>query len=115
EPAVVTLRASATPAPEPAAVTLPAGVTCAEIQQALDRLPESGGEVMLPAGTFAVSQPIVLQRDHQSLRGSGDATVLRLADGANCPVIILGEPINNPQRTVNNLRVSGLFIDGNRN
>jgi hypothetical protein len=55
-----------------------------------------------------------LQRDHQSLRGSGDATVLRLADGANCPVIILGEPVNLPQRTVQGLRVSGLFIDGNR-
>ena len=115
EPAAVTLRTGVTPAPEPAVVTLGAGVTCAEIQQALDRLPASGGEVVLPPGTFEVSQPIVLQRDHQSLRGSGDATVLRLADGANCPVIILGEPVNNPQRTVENLRVSGLFIDGNRN
>jgi len=96
------------------AVTLPAGVTSAEIQHTLDRLPGSGGEVVLPAGTFEVGQPIVLRRDNQSLRGSGDATVLRLADGANCPVIILGEPINNPQRTVKHLRVSGLFIDGNR-
>jgi len=89
-------------------------VTSTEIQQALDRLPVSGGEVVLPPGTFKVGQPIVLRRDHQGLRGSGDATVLRLADGANCPVIILGEPINNPRRTVKNLRVSGLFIDGNR-
>ncbi|MGD0745436.1 MAG: right-handed parallel beta-helix repeat-containing protein [Verrucomicrobiota bacterium] len=101
-------------APKPVVITLPAGVTSAEIQEALDRLPANGGEVMLPPGTYAVSQPIVLQRDHQSLRGSGDATVLLLADGVNCPVIILGEPINLPQRTVKDLRVSGLFIDGNR-
>ena len=102
------------PAPQPAVVTLSAGVTNTEIQQALDRLPESGGEVVLPPGTFEVSQPIVLRRDHQRLRGSGDATVLRLADSANCPVIILGEPVNNPRRTVKGLRVSSLFIDGNR-
>ena len=106
--------ASLISATKPAVITLLPGVTSVEIQQALDRLPASGGEVVLPPGTFEVSQPIVLQRDHQSLRGSGDATVLHLADGANCPVIILGEPINHPQRTVKDLRVSGLFIDGNR-
>lgn len=102
------------PALKPVVVTLPAGVTGTEIQQVLDRLPESGGEVVLPPGTFEVSQPILLRRDHQSLCGSGDATVLRLADGANCPVLILGEPVDHPQRTVKDLRVSALFIDGNR-
>ena len=102
------------PGVAPEAAMLPAGVTSAEIQQALDILPESGGEVVLPPGTFEVRQPIVLQRDHQTLRGSGDATVLRLADGANCPVIILGEPVNNPHSTVKDLRVSDIFIDGNR-
>jgi len=101
-------------AAEPMVLTLPAGVTSAGIQQALDALPERGGEVVLPAGVFEVRQPIVLQRDHQTLRGSGEATVLRLADGANCPVIIMGEPVNNPQRSVRHLRLSDLFIDGNR-
>jgi len=48
------------------------------------------------------------------LRGAGAATILRLADDANCPVIIIGEPVNSPQQTVKNLCVSGLFIDGNR-
>jgi hypothetical protein len=102
------------PGVAPEAAMLPVGVTSAEIQQALDILPESGGEVVLPPGTFEVRQPIVLQRNHQALRGSGDATVLRLADGANCPVIILGEPVNNPLSTVKDLRISDLFIDGNR-
>jgi Right handed beta helix region len=105
-------------APLPAAtatiVTLPAGAGGAGIQHALDALPESGGLVVLPPGTFEVSQPIVLQRDHLELRGSGPNTILRLADNANCPVIILGEPVNNPNRTVRDLRVSDVFIDGNR-
>ena len=102
------------PALKPVIVTLPAGVTSAEIQRTLDLLPERGGEVVLPPGTFEVRQPIVLQRDHQTLRGSGMATILHLADGANCPVIILGQPVNHPSSTVKDLRVSDLFIDGNR-
>ena len=94
--------------------TLEAGVTAADIQKALDALPDSGGEVVLPAGKFEISQPIVLRRDHQTLRGAGEATILRLADNANCPVIIMGEPVNHPQNLVKDLRVSDLFIDGNR-
>jgi hypothetical protein len=55
-----------------------------------------------------------LCRDSQSLSGSGSATVLQLADDANCPVIIMGEPVNNPRQIVKHLRVSDLVIDGNR-
>jgi parallel beta helix pectate lyase-like protein len=95
-------------------VTLSANATSAEIQQALDGLPEGGGEVVLPPGNFEVCQPIVLERDHQTLRGSGVETILRLEDNANCPVVIMGEPVNHPTRTVRQLCVSNLFIDGNR-
>jgi Right handed beta helix region len=95
-------------------VTLPAGVTSTEIQMALDALPAGGGEVILPPGKILVRRPIVLQRDHQTLRGCGTATILTLANGANCPVIIMGEPVNHPQKTVRFLRVSDLSIDGNR-
>ena len=102
------------PTGELAVVKLPAGVTGAEIQRALDDLPDSGGVVVLPPGNFEVCQPIVLQRDHQTLRGSGEATIVRPADGANCPAIILGEPVNDPKHTIRDLRVSNLFIDGNR-
>src|SRR4051812_24277889 len=50
-------------------VQLAPGVTGAEIQRALDTLPAVGGEVVLPPGTIRLSQPIVLQRDFQTLRG----------------------------------------------
>lgn len=95
-------------------VMLQPGVTDGEIQQALDGLPESGGDVYLPPGRISIRQPLVLRRDFQTLRGSGTATVLELADDANCPVIIMGEPVNSPKQTVKNLRVSDLIIDGNR-
>lgn len=98
----------------PAVIALGAGVTDHEIQAALDALPAGGGTVVLPPGQIVVRQPIVLQRDGQALRGSGVATVLRLADQANCPVIIMGQPVNHPPAVVRNLWVGDLFIDGNR-
>ncbi|MEI6194352.1 MAG: right-handed parallel beta-helix repeat-containing protein [Verrucomicrobiota bacterium] len=95
-------------------VRLPPGVTGEAIQRALDALPDFGGEVVLPPGEIVIRQPVVLRRDFQILRGSGPATVLWLADDANCPVIILGEPVNSPKQTVKNLRVGDFAINGNR-
>ena len=95
-------------------ISLRSGATDVQIQQALDALPKSGGEVILPPETISIRQPVVLRRDNQTLRGSGTATILRLADNANCPVLIMGEPVNQPKRTVSHLRIADLFIDGNR-
>ncbi len=111
---LVFIPAFSTPAAGPAVVELPAGITGAEIQQALDGLPAGGGEVVLPGGRFEIRQPVVLSRDNQTLRGAGEATILHLADDANCPVIILGEPLNDPSQTIRHLKVAGFFIDGYR-
>ena len=99
---------------KPTVTALSATATAAEIQSALDALPACGGEVILPAGRFEITNPIVLSRDNQTFSGAGAATILHLAADANCPVIILGEPVNTPSRTVRHLRVTGFFIDGNR-
>jgi Periplasmic copper-binding protein (NosD) len=99
---------------EPVSVLISPGVTGIDIQNALDSLPENGGTVILPAGNFEIQQPIVLRRDHQALRGAGAETILHLADGANCPVVILGLPVNSPKQIVVDARVGDLFIDGNR-
>src|SRR5882724_3580725 len=98
---------------QPAVIKLPAGVKTAEIQRALNSLPTNGGEVVLPPGKIELRETIVLGRDGQILRGAGDATILFVADDANCPAIIMGEPVNRP-RQIRNLRVSNVFIDGNR-
>jgi hypothetical protein len=100
-------------ASQPAVVTLPPNVTAAQIQRALNSLPANGGEVILPSGKIELQEPIVLGRDGLSLRGAGDSTILFVADSANCPAIIMGQPVNHPHR-VKNLCVSDLFIDGNR-
>jgi hypothetical protein len=83
------------------------------IQSALDALP-AGGEVVLSAGQYSIRQPLILQRDHQTLRGCGLSTVLYLANGANCPVVVLGSPSAYAKAPVKDVHLSNLFIDGNR-
>ena len=83
------------------------------IQQALDALP-AGGEVVLTAGRYLVKEPIQLQHDNQTLRGLGASTVLYLADGANCPVIIMGSLTASPTKPTKGLRLADLLVDGNR-
>jgi hypothetical protein len=85
----------------------------AGIQAALDNLPE-GGEVVLGVGRYLIRQPIVLQKSRQALRGCGAGTVLFLADGADCPVVILGAPSANSRKSVKGVRLVDLWIDGNR-
>ncbi|HEV2455428.1 MAG TPA: right-handed parallel beta-helix repeat-containing protein [Verrucomicrobiae bacterium] len=95
-------------------LTLKSGVTAVQIQQALDLL-TNGGEVLLPPGRIKVNQPLVLDHNGESLCGaSNETTILYLVNDANCPVIIMGQPVNHPMETVRHLRVQDLFIDGNR-
>jgi hypothetical protein len=95
-------------------VHLKTGATGADIQNVLD-VSTNGCEVLLPPGKIIVNQPIVLQYDNQSLHGAtNQTTVLYLENNANCPVIIMGQPINRPMQTIRHLCVSDLYIDGNR-
>jgi hypothetical protein len=97
----------------PVIVTLPANASGTDIQKALDALPPNG-EVVLSAGTYEISQPLLLQHDYETLRGSGSATLLHLADGADCPVVILGPPMTKTKHPAAHLRLADLRIDGNR-
>jgi hypothetical protein len=95
-------------------VSLAAGCSGADVQTALDSLADRGGEVVLPAGEILISAPIVLHRNFQTLRGAGAETVLKVAAGANCPAVIMGEAADHPQKTLRGLRVASLTLDGNR-
>src|SRR5579871_3345940 len=98
---------------QPAVVKLSTNANGEEIQKALDSLP-NGGEVDLAAGTYVIHEPITLRHDNQVLRGSGQSTILFLADNANCPVIIMGNPMNRPEAATAHLKLADLSIDGNR-
>ncbi len=45
------------------------------IQQAIDALPETGGEVYIPAGRYELERPLLVG-DYVTLRGAGESTVL---------------------------------------
>jgi parallel beta-helix repeat protein len=100
-------------AASPLIFTLPAHSSGLEIQTALDGLPPNG-EVRLSPGTYEISQPLLLRHDYETLRGSGPSTILRLADGADCPVVILGPSMIKTKHRAAHLRLAGLLIDGNR-
>ena len=85
-----------------------------EIQRALDQLPAAGGTVVLPPGVYQIHRPVFLNRNGVTLSGSGDLTVLRLADQADCPVVVLGSTLGHPAQILHDLRLSDLVIDGNR-
>jgi hypothetical protein len=97
----------------PGLITLPANSSDADIQKALDSLPPNG-EVRLGPGTYAITRPLRLRHDNQSLSGSGPATILRLADHAQCPIVLLGPPLTETSHPAARLRLADLVIDGNR-
>ena len=85
------------------------------LQAAMDAIPEDGGVVRLPAGTFEITEPIIVTRGDVLLTGAGTAThiVNRNEDGK--PAIILqhsdGGDVKNDDRLwrimLSNLRVTG--------
>ena len=87
---------------------------CDDIQAAIDSLPASGGQVVIQAGTYTCSASIVIDRNNVDLRGQGPATILRLADHANLPLLVLGQTLTPPTITHSNIHVSDLTLDGNR-
>jgi polygalacturonase len=87
---------------------------CTAIQNAINKLPPAGGEVLLVTGTYTCTHPIILDKNNVTLRGRGTATVLRLADGINAPVIVMGRAENIPSRATHYISVTDLMIDGNR-
>ncbi|OZY85509.1 hypothetical protein CBP51_00190 [Cellvibrio mixtus] len=87
---------------------------CTAIQNAINKLPPAGGEVQLSTGTYTCTHPIVIDKNNVILRGRGTATLLRLADGINAPVIVMGTTENIPSRATHYVSVVDVMIDGNR-
>jgi hypothetical protein len=101
-----------------------AGVACSwspvaadDCQFLRDRLADpTVREVVVPAGTYVCSKPVVLSRSGVTLRGQGRPT-LRLADRAESPLLVLGgldDDSSGVPTPVRGLLVTGLLLDGNR-
>jgi hypothetical protein len=90
------------------------GFDLPSIMSALKRLPESGGTVFLPEGTYLLQGPVVLDRDNLTLKGAGPKTILQTGDSCDCPVLVMGSQETPPHRVTRNLTVRDLVLDGNR-
>lgn len=62
------------------------------LQAALDALPVEGGLVQLPAGTFEISQPLVIRGDDVCLEGAGTATHIKNVNKEGEPAILIAHP-----------------------
>lgn len=59
------------------------------LQGAFDAVPESGGVVRLPPGTFELQQPLVVSTPETKIEGAGAATHLRNLNTSGEPTLIL--------------------------
>lgn len=83
-----------------------------ELKDAVDMLPEDGGEIVLLDGTYTVSASFNIDKDNVVLRGNGPSTIIKRSFNTNnyYPDTILG--------TVgllgSNCTITSLTVDGNK-
>jgi parallel beta-helix repeat protein len=89
-----------------------------DVQRAIDHLGAAlpaarGGVVCLGAGEFRLARMLVVDRDGVTLRGRGPSTVLRLADGVQSPVVVIGDHEHEtPERPTSDVTIERLRIVG---
>ena len=62
------------------------------LQAALDAVPEEGGMVNLPPGTFEITEPLVLETSDTYIRGSGTATHVVNSNTNGRPAFVIRHP-----------------------
>lgn len=93
---------------------VPPSAGSAGINRAIAQLGDRGGDIVLAAGTYNCTSPVILRHNNITLRGAGRGTLLHLAAKASCPVVIIGDEANTPRRSVSHVELLDLAIDGNR-
>jgi parallel beta-helix repeat protein len=86
-----------------------------DLASTIERLPPSGTPVTLclGAGEFRLRRFVSIRRDDFRLRGRGPSTVVRLDDGAEGPVIVVGDHAHRvPAATISNVTIESLRVVG---
>jgi parallel beta-helix repeat protein len=110
--AAVLLSTAATPPPSPPCTVVVSDAQA--LQQAVARAPAGRRAVVcLAAGEFRLRHFLALDRDDLTLRGTGAATVLRLEEGSESPVVVIGDAAHAaPERATAHVTVEHLRILG---
>lgn len=89
--------------------------TSDSIQEAIDSLPVVGGTVFVKAGIHEINSGIHINRSNVSIIGE-QGTVIKLQNGVNQPVILIGTDIAAPTlaNLISNISIANLEIDGNQ-
>jgi hypothetical protein len=87
----------------------------ASLQAAFDALPESGGTVQIPPGTYEISQPLVVKTGETRIQGAGAATHLvnRNEDGQPLLLIRPASLDKDPKAELWRIQIDDLRLSGN--
>jgi len=87
----------------------------ASIQAALDALPAHGGLVRLPAGTFEISEPLVINKPDVTFEGAGTATHIKNVNQDGKPALLLqhADGGKNRKQELWRIRLANFRITGN--
>jgi parallel beta-helix repeat protein len=100
--------------PVPVARCTSTAVAGADLQAALDRLPAGRVTLCLAAGEFRLGRFLSIRRDGVTIRGEGSATVLRLRDGVQSPLVVIGDHLRQvPARPVADVTLERMRLVGN--
>jgi len=86
-----------------------------DVQQAIDGLPAGPAPrtVCLGAGEFRLARHLTIDRDGVRLRGTGPSTILRLAEGVQSAIVVVGDPAHEvPSHPVSEVAIERLRIVG---
>ncbi|NVM05269.1 MAG: hypothetical protein HWN67_23325, partial [Candidatus Helarchaeota archaeon] len=80
------------------------------IQDAVDALPDEGGTVFIPAGTYKISEPIIVTKSDVTLMGAGAGTILlNTSESGKNTIELSGED----KKPIWRVKVSNMHLKGN--
>ena len=84
------------------------------LQAAIDAVPESGGEVIIPPGNYELSKPLVLSRQDTHIKGAGTSTHIINRNENGEPALII-RPANDsdPKSFIWRIQLSDFRVSGN--
>ena len=85
------------------------------IQAAIDELPDEGGVVHLPPGTFEISEPLKISKSDVLIEGSGTATHIKNINTEGKSALIIQHPSggDNRQAEIWRVKLANFRITGN--
>ena len=85
------------------------------IQAAIDALPDEGGVVRLPPGTFEINEPLMVTKSDVLIEGAGTATHIKNVNTEGKSALILQQPGGGDNRNTElwRIRLADFRITGN--